>query len=391
MESSPKGVLDADRWHEDATRKTTLAIVAKLQSAGVLFQFLGAFISALVDPYAGPVARNIVLGLALAHLPLAVVFLKWRSPFALGRRWLWVPCLQSLLFPAVAALLTATDRYGVGACTPLCNYAAPTITFLTMYVQVIPLALTARVVVETLIVAIPVAEPMVLLLLLTDHPTAESFTAVAAGQMQLVVGYLIGRASVAVCRVAVGRQSETLQQSYDEFFNFLHSHVKAGLAAVRAEQPAIPAMLEKLEELEQAVSDRRIDMLFIRDQIPLAVVISERTRTFTGRLTIAESPRIGALTVVRPIGALISRALGDLLKNVVVHGGDTVRIRCTVHDFTSVTVEIIDNGPGFAAAVLDDPAKSLHRLREDARRLGGDLAQFTEHGETGMRLSLPLR
>ncbi|RSM42684.1 ATP-binding protein [Amycolatopsis balhimycina DSM 5908] len=391
MEASPKGVLDADRWHEEATRKTTLAIVAKLQPAGVLFQFLGSFISAMVDPYAGPVARNIVLGLSLAHLPLAALFLKRPSPFALGRRWLWLPCLQSLLLPAVAAFLTATDRYGVGACTPLCNYAAPTITFLTMYVQVIPLALAARVVVETLIVVVPVAQPLVLLLLMTDHPTAENLIAVGAGQLQLVVGYVIGRAAVAVCRVAVGGQTETLQRSYDEFFNFLHSHVKAGLAAVRAEQPAIPAMLEKLEELEQAVSDRRIDMLFIRDQIPLAVVISERTRTFTGRLKIVESPRVGALTVVRPIGALISRALGDLLKNVVVHGGDTVRIRCSVHDFTSVTVEVVDNGPGFAAAVLDDPAKSLHRLRADARRLGGDLERYTDDGETGMRLSLPLR
>jgi signal transduction histidine kinase len=150
-------------------------------------------------------------------------------------------------------------------------------------------------------------------------------------------------------------------------------------------------MLEKLEELEQAVSDRRIDMLFIRDQIPLAVVISERTRTFTGRLKIAESPWVGALTVVRPIGALISRALGDLFKNVVVHGGDTVRIRCAVHDFMSVTVEVADNGPGFDPAVLDDPGRSLHRLRADARRLGGDLEHFTDDGETGMRLSLPLR
>jgi len=64
-----------------------------------------------------------------------------------------------------------------------------------------------------------------------------------------------------MCRVAAQRQIEVQQQSYDEFFNFLHSHVKAGVAAVKAEWGDDAAMREKLSELEQAVSDRRIELL----------------------------------------------------------------------------------------------------------------------------------
>lgn len=390
VESSPTSVLDADAWHQDATRDMTFDIIAKLEPVGVVFQFLGSFISGLVDPYAGSGAKDVVLGLALTHLPLAMWYLVRGGPFKNGARWLWIPCLQALLLPIVAGLLTQPDRYGANSCTPLCNYAAPTILFLTMYFQVVGLGLIARIAIDVFIVLVPVCVPFVLVLIMDRHPSAENFTAMFTGQLQLVVGYLIGRAAVGICSVAVGRQTETQKKNYDEFFNFLHSHVKAGLAAVKAEQPNIPAMLDKLGELEQSVSDRRLEMLFVHERIPLAVVISERIRAFTGKLVILESPRVGLLYVARPVGVTISRAMGDLLQNVVTHGGSQVRIRCEDDDDHMVRLEIVDNGPGFDPSIFDNPSKSLHQLRNDARRQRGDLTMSVTDEGTSVRLVLPL-
>lgn len=269
-------------------------------------------------------------------------------------------------------------------------YSAPPILFMTMYVYVSTDRVPLRVLQELLIVLVPVLEPLALVLLLDPEPTSTNYTAMAVGQIQLLAAYLTGRAVVQVCRVAVGRQLDTQRTSYEEFFTFLHSHVKAGLASVRAVQPDTSAMLEKLEELEQAVSDRRLQMLFVHERIPLAVVISERTRAFTGKLVFTERPRVGVLTVTHPVGRLINRALGDLLKNVLLHGGRQVKVSCSVLDDSLLVLKVLDNGPGFDPTVLDDPAKSLSSLRDDARSLNGDLTRDDVDEWNRMKLTVPL-
>jgi signal transduction histidine kinase len=194
-----------------------------------------------------------------------------------------------------------------------------------------------------------------------------------------------------MCRIAARQQIEIQQQNYDEFFNFLHSHVKAGVAAVKAEWGNDAAMLEKLTELEQAVSDRRIELLLARQQVPLAALISERIRAFSGVLEIKDSPRVGAITVSRPVGLLISRALGDLLKNVALYGGDSVIIHLSA-DSSGLVLDIIDAGPGFEPSVLNDESKSLYRLRRDAEQLGGSLsAARAQPGGAHLRLFVPMQ
>ena len=80
-------------------------------------------------------------------------------------------------------------------------------------------------------------------------------------------------------------------------------------------------MLEKVGELERAVSEQRLAQMLSMDRVPVAMLCSERIRAFTGVIHVAETPRTGARTVRGPVGKLIDRALGDLLKNAVLHGG----------------------------------------------------------------------
>lgn len=383
--------LDLERWQQEVTRTTTIAIIAKLEWAMLIYQFVSILTSALVDPYAGTWQRQVIAVLAIAHLPLVPYYFRYGGPISRGSRWFWLPVLQVLLITTAAGLLTQPGLYGNHSCQTLCGYTPPTIVLFAMYVQIAAISLAMRVAVDTAILLIPMLQSLVLILVMDPDPTQGNLIAVFAGQMQLVVAYVIGKAAVAICRVSVGRQVETQQQSYDEFFNFLHSHVKAGIAAIKAVQPSVPAMLDKIEELERTVGDRRLQMLFVRDRIPLAVVLSERIRAFTGKLDILEAPRVGLISVARPVGILISRAMGDLLKNVVVHGGDSVRIRYDLDECDIVELEVEDNGGGFDAAVLDDAATSLHSLRVDARWLGGDLTMDRTDGRTMMRLTVPLQ
>ena len=88
---------------------------------------------------------------------------------------------------------------------------------------------------------------------------------------------------------------------------------------------------------------------------------------------------------------LIGRALGDLLQNSLMNRANTVRITGGINEnFIELIVE--DDGPGFSPAVLDDTSKSLHRLRNDLRRSGGDLVIGDSNRLPGaqVRFRLPL-
>jgi signal transduction histidine kinase len=54
---------------------------------------------------------------------------------------------------------------------------------------------------------------------------------------------------------------------------------------------------------------------------------------------------------------------------------------------------VCDNGPGFPAAKLEDSSTSLHRLRETARGIGGDLYQLGKPEDNGacVAITVPLR
>ena len=93
------------------------------------------------------------------------------------------------------------------------------------------------------------------------------------------------------------------------------------------------------------------------------------------------TPRVGALTVPRPTGVMISRIVGDLLKNTVNAGATEAAIHLQPNR-DRITVQICDNGPGLDPAVLDDETKSLHRLRRDIERHGGSL-ELIQPGQLG--------
>lgn len=375
---------------DEFTRSTTQALVGALESVAVVFQAVVLGFSATVDPYT-PSGRLVVLGLALAHLVAAYWISRTAGPFARGGWWVTIWIGLAFLMPALGAALIEPGSYAAhSGSMPLNIYPNGPVLIAAFYPWISAERRILRWSFETLLLLLLAVEPFILVDIFNPNPQWVSYINAATTFMWVITAYVLGKSVGHMCKVAARQQLEIQQQSYDEFFNFLHSHVKAGVAAIKAEWGHDAAMREKLVELEHAVSDRRVELLLARRQVPLAALISERIRAFAGVLDIKESPRVGALTVSRSVGLLINRALGDLLKNVALYGGNSVVVRIDL-DESGVALEVIDGGPGFEPLLLNDESKSLCRLRRDAEHLGGSLTvTHAEPSGAHVRLFVPM-
>jgi len=380
------------RAGEEAQLRITRQLVEPLEWAGFAYQGAVLVQTSLVDPFSRD-AQVIVLALGLAHLALALAVLVWRTkgPFARGGPSMVIWLAAAFVIPVIVALLAAPGTYASStSCVQACTYPSAPLFFVALCPWIVARAL-ARPVVGMGLVAAVCLEWFLLIYLINGAVTRTSGLSALSSVIWAVVAYGLGKGAARLTGVVRRSQIQVEQQKNEEFFDFLHSHIKAGLAAVKLEQPDVPAMLEKVSELEQTVSEQRLAQLLSMDRVPVAMVCSERIRAFTGVIRIAESPRIGARTVVGPVGKLIDRALGDLLKNAVVHGAATVWVRMTQQE-DNLVLEIADDGPGFDDAVMDNDGTSLHRLRARARELGGDLIRLprSPHGSK-LIMTVPTR
>ncbi len=360
----------ADTEYEDQSRITRL-LVEPLEWVGFAYQGAALVQTALVDPFA---LRNRVLLIALGglHVALGIAVRLTKGPLLRGGPWMAVWLASGFVMPIVIALLVVPHTYAQSsACIQGCTYPAPPFFFIALCPWVFGRALRRPVLELGLLFAV-CAEYFVLVYLINGTITVTTALSASSATLWVLAGYALGKAIGHLTGVVRRSEAGIRHQKNNQFFDFLHSHIKAGLAAVKFEQPNVAAMLEKIEELEIVVSNERIDTLLSLDQVPLAMLCSERIRTFSGLITIAETPRIGSRTVLSPVGRLLNKALGDLLKNAVDAHASTIWITLDTSQGQFV-LSVSDDGPGFEDAVLSDPSKSLCRLRQEARELGGEL------------------
>jgi signal transduction histidine kinase len=327
--------------------------------------------------------------LAAVHLLIIPVYYRGVGPFS---RWgvrgamVWLP--QAILVNGLLAALSSPGTYGNALQgVPGAGYSGTVWLVLAFYPWLPSQLIRWRTLFELLLLGS--YDVYFLFLAWLSNGSLSPLNVKSAGMsfIWLVVAYVLGKAVKKMCVAAAEKQLEVQQQNFDEFFDFLHSHVKASITAVRMDLSDPPVAMEKLGELEETIGSYRVELLLAREQVPLAAVFSERIRTFNSALEITETPRLGSLTVGRAIGVLVGRALGDLLKNAAKYGATKVQVRCDTSR-GSIHLEIADNGPGFSADVLDDESRSLHRLRQTARNIGGDLTMRPQTTGTGAVLSL---
>lgn len=369
---------------EDLYRATSRRLAHSLQPAMASLQAVILVCSAIEDIDTSALfGRSVLCSLAAVHLVGAVwmwrtVGLFERGPFWVG---LWLSML--VVIPLVEAHLVRSASYaGYIAGVPLFAYPAGLLAVLACYPWT-----RHRLLLDTAVLAVVALEPLLIVLQLhSGHPTGTNLFSVTASFVWSLLAYLVGRVIARIFRGAVTGQLETQQEDYREFFDFLHSHVDTVIAAVRRRVgPDVP----EIQQLRHTVCDRRLAMLLLRDAVPLAEVFKENLRFFDTALTVTAFPRVGLLTVRRPVGVLLSRALGDLLKNAIQHADGTAEVDFSTHQGSAV-LEVGDRGPGLSPAVFEDASTSLYALRRAARDLGGDLVAVPGRQGAHLRLSVPL-
>jgi hypothetical protein len=376
------------RMPEDmATRSVSIQFAEPLEWVSFAYQAVALAQTAVIVSYS-PTARSVMFALAAAHAVLAVVVRWGKGPLVLGDRWMVAWLTSGFVVTVVIALLTNPSGYGSSsACLPGCTYTVPPVVLSMFYPWAVVPTLMHRLVGAGLVVLS--LEWILLVWLIGGRLTWTAVLGTGSSTLWNVAALVTGLALSRLLGIALADRQGLQQQTREKFIGFLHSHVKAGLVAVAGRQPDVRAMVAKVRELEHTIGDQRIEMLLQSDRIPLAMLLSERIRVFDGMLQFAAVPRVGARTVPQPVGHLIDRALGDLLKNAAVHGGHTASVSCT-QEAGNIVVDVVDDGQGFPAGVLEDQSKSLNQLREHARRLGGDLTTHAvrPHG-AHLRLLIP--
>lgn len=367
-------------------RSTTQHLVGRLEAVAMLVQAGGLVTSAVVDKLL-PSGQAILFTIAALHVVFAGVVLRFGGPFRWGPQWavIWIGLV--FLMPLVMAHLVAPTEYASSpSCVQLCGYPNGVVLLVAFYPWLIFRPRRLKNVVEVGIILAIYAEHLLLATVLHNgHLTRTNVTGITAALLGNSLSYMVGKAVGHMCYRAAQAQLDLQRENYDDIANFLHSHVRGTLVAVQGEAGGTHAVIQHLRQLDEQVTARRLQMLLMHSDVLVAAVVREHISRFAKAIIITESPQTGALTVAQPLGLLLSRALGDLLSNATKHATQ-VGIRIVL-DSDQVRLDVIDNGPGINAAVLDDPATSLHSLRRHARSLGGDLTvQGSRHG-THLRLT----
>jgi hypothetical protein len=370
--------------------KTTRRLARNLESMALLVQAIGVAVAGTIDKVS-PSGRALLYLLAGAHLAFAVAVRTTPGPFTRGGIWMGVWASMTLIMPLTMAHLAGPGEYGAyTSCVQLCGYPMAPLLILAFYPWISLRLVGVRLKVELAFLALVLFEPLLIITRLHDgHVSASNLISVAVSGTWNVAAYAAGKAVGQLCRTAVQSQIDLQQDDYREFVNFIHSHLEGAISVIQTSPGDADLVVKQLSELNHLLIDRRVEMLLWRPRVPLADVFKEAFRLYEPGLRIVTNARVGARTVDRPIGVLISRTLGDLLKNASQHGASTARVNFSI-DGDKAILDVIDDGPGFASELLDDQSTSLHRLWQAASDQAGELSRLQTREGSHMRLSLPL-
>lgn len=376
------------RPDQETLAETTKYLVGASEWAVPAYLASSLIYSLVYDPYT-LVGRCVIIALVLVHVALVRPFRNGLGPFYRGGPWPFVAIGVAFAVNAVVAATSTPGTYGNNKLGIPCGmYQSGVVLFIAFCPWLSPRLARYRRLIEAGIILLLVVEWLVLVRLANGQITLLNLRAVGMIALVVVTAYLLGLAVGQMCVAAVKRQMKIQQDAFDRFFDFLHSRVKGNIASVRTMVRGNAPAIEALRTLDDAVSHYRVELLLSRDRVPLATLLSEQIRAFTGSFVVGKTPQVGGVTVPPSVGHLISWALGDLLSNAVKHGALRVDVDLAFTGGTLV-LTIADDGPGFPATVLEQQGTSLKRLHDAALRLAGDLAKV-ETGGRGSTLLLTL-
>jgi hypothetical protein len=371
---SPDGGRQPVPLTEEVARSTIRSLAGRVEAVAFVIQAFSIFSTINADKLDHGEQLFLIL-FAGAHLVVAAITARTGGPFYTGGAWPFAWIGVVLAMPVVMALFVPPGDYGISpTCPQLCGYPVSPVAIAAFYpwignrynyVGIGPMATLATVI---------SLEPLLLMFIVNGRLTSNNMQGTLAQAIMVGGMWAAGEAIGRICRRAAAAQSAILRREYDRQFSYLHSDIETGMkvAEIHLTDGRPEQMLSALQELRTAVLDERLRLSLAREHVSVADVMRLHISRVSPALTIDQVSSVDVLTIPHSAADLVSRTLGDLLKNVLEHGGDHVRIGFDIID-GSAQLTVSDNGPGFDRKILRDPTESLGKLRTEAESAGGTL------------------
>ncbi|MDG4768041.1 hypothetical protein O7632_28700 [Solwaraspora sp. WMMD406] len=358
----------------EMTRTTIRSLVGRVESVAFVIQAFAIFSTVNADKLSRNEQAFMIL-FAILHLVVAAVTARFGGPFYRGSFWplLWFAPVFSM--PILMASFVPPGDYGISpVCPQLCGYPVSPVAIAAFYPwignQYKPISFWIKGAIAVTIAL----EPLVVMRVVNGVITSNNIRGTLAQAIMVGGMWAAGEAIGRICRRAAASQAELLRKEYDRQFGYLHSDIETGLRLAemgyRDQRP--DEVVKALKELSHSVLEERMRLSVAQQYVSVAEVIGLHIRRIRQVVSVQTVPQVDVMTVAQPTGALLSRALGDLLKNSITHGATCVWIDFRA-DAGLVYLEVADNAPPFPLRAADDPTGSLFKLREALRRAGGDL------------------
>lgn len=371
-------------------------LVSRLEGVALFVQSAWIIITISTDNLetGGKVFLSIV---AASHLAAALLAATRRDggPSARGGPWLVAWIGAALLTPLVMATLIPYGQYGATtACTQLCGYPVPVIVMLAFYPWIqAGSPLLGRWVTGFILAGI-VFIPLGVIVITHEQMAATNWWSWFNTILSYAGAFGLGIAIAIICRRAVQQVGASYQRAFSNYADVIHSDVGSALSALYLQGGnwSIESVRETLHDLDYNVrSKQRRFERSLNESVYLADLVQQVYLSHSRWIKGLALPQVGDWSVPGHIALDIELTLASFLKNVLKHAsGSKARITCAFNE-GELRIGVEDQGAGFDPAVFDVPDNDLHKRRQAARELGGDVEVGFTDGRTHIELVLPLQ
>ncbi|WP_326957584.1 ATP-binding protein [Amycolatopsis sp. NBC_01286] len=370
---------------KDFSAFTTYKLIRPIEWVAPLLQATNMVTSIINDKYL-PYGRTVMVGLAVLHIALAIFSVCHRGSLTRGGAWPAAWAASMLVMPLILVHLIAPGDYGsTGVGFQMGGYAMITLAVFAFHPWWIhfPNRLTQWSVQVTLVLIVAF-EPLLLVGSMRNWELdAAHYKSALVHAIWVAVWYAVGMGIGALCRIAVEGEREALLTSFREALLGLHNI--ASTAAIRIESGEDARQVAR--EFKAAVNRRQRRLLTKDARISVASILSDAIEMFGTALRVPpESP--GMVSLHRDTAIPFEDGLHSLLKNIVVHGGGVGEVEFETDGHLAV-LSVRDCGPGFNESRLDDEGGNLFLIRQNIRKVGGELRKLPSENGSVLQLTVP--
>jgi hypothetical protein len=182
-----------------------------------------------------------------------------------------------------------------------------------------------------------------------------------------------GRQIRGFCRKAAQMQFDGLNVAYVRQRDLIHDEVSNAVRSIKdlARRGDHASIVDRLHDLQVVIRNEQHELDVATEEVNVLMIIRRALSVLPADEISSDVPA-GPAEVPQSVGEFIGKATSQLAGNIANHRVGPGSVKFRIERQTAILV-VRDSGTGFDSHVLDDPANTIHRLREQARELGGEL------------------